>query len=274
MWGYENLEAWRGRKLKAEGNEHKRVLYRDDLQISCERWLELLQDSSVFKDEDILLINTLYRCNNFREKASVLAETLGVSSHSVLNLQIGRLGKRIIKRFPHVQYPTRADGKIRYWHIPFWAEDAEKKGQFYWQLRPEVRLAVECLINNDRQPIIVTPEKVLLAQELSEKEIESLFEGAKKQIIVNAYERNIKAKRECIKEYGYKCGVCGFDFEKTYGEIGIGYIEIHHLKPLCEINREYQVDPVNHLRPVCPNCHAMLHRANLSIEELKDRIKQ
>lgn len=64
------------------------------------------------------------------------------------------------------------------------------------------------------------------------------------------------------------CCVCGFNFEKIYGEIGVGYIEVHHLKPLNEINEKYQVDPVKDLRPVCPNCHAMLHKANVSIDEL------
>ncbi|MDP0715234.1 hypothetical protein B6J12_12865, partial [Klebsiella pneumoniae] len=35
----------------------------------------------------------------------------------------------------------------------------------------------------------------------------------------------------------------------------------------------YQIDPVNELVPLCPNCHAMIHRGNeakpLSVEELR-----
>ena len=54
--------------------------------------------------------------------------------------------------------------------------------------------------------------------------------------------------------------MCGFNFEQTYGEIGEGYIHVHHIKPLSEIQEGYEVDPINDLLPVCPNCHAMLHK--------------
>jgi len=104
-----------------------------------------------------------------------------------------------------------------------------------------------------------------------EIENQTLSEGAKKQVIVNAYERNPKARQECIKYYGTKCFICGFDFEKKYGEIGKGFIHVHHIKPLSEINEEYKVNPIEDLRPVCPNCHAMIHKRKpaYNIEEIK-----
>jgi 5-methylcytosine-specific restriction enzyme A len=97
------------------------------------------------------------------------------------------------------------------------------------------------------------------------------FEGARKQIVVNAFERDPEARAQCIAAWGHSCTVCGFHFQYVYGELGKSYIHVHHLKPLAEIGEEYEVDPVEHLRPVCPNCHAMLHRRRpaLSIEELK-----
>jgi len=66
--------------------------------------------------------------------------------------------------------------------------------------------------------------------------------------------------------------VCNFDFEKNYGEVGKNFIHVHHLKPLHEITEKYELNPINDLRPVCPNCHAMLHRRKgcFSIAELKD----
>lgn len=96
------------------------------------------------------------------------------------------------------------------------------------------------------------------------------FEGTKKQIIVNAYERSSKARQDCIEEYGYKCTICKFDFEEIYGKIGKGFIHVHHLKPLSEIDKEYKINPIKDLRPVCPNCHAMLHKKipAYSIEEI------
>jgi hypothetical protein len=100
-------------------------------------------------------------------------------------------------------------------------------------------------------------------------------EGAKKTVVVNAYERNPDARDSCIEKWGLNCVVCNFNFEGAYGETGKGFIHVHHLVPLSTIGKEYELDPENDLRPVCPNCHAMLHRQKtvLSIEELKDILK-
>lgn len=117
--------------------------------------------------------------------------------------------------------------------------------------------------------------KNILAEEINEKDKKNLFEGAKEQITVNAYERNPQARKECIKHYGTKCFICGFDFENTYGEMGKGFIHVHHIKPLSEISQEYEINPIEDLRPVCPNCHAMLHwRRPYSIEEIKSVLKK
>ncbi|EOQ17198.1 DUF3427 domain-containing protein [Bacillus cereus] len=100
---------------------------------------------------------------------------------------------------------------------------------------------------------------------------EKYTEGATKQVSVNVYERNPVARRKCIEHYGCSCVVCNFNFEKTYGDLGKDFIHVHHLKELHTIGEEYEVDPITDLRPVCPNCHAMLHKRKpaYSIEELK-----
>ena len=106
------------------------------------------------------------------------------------------------------------------------------------------------------------------ADELSEPE--KFHEGAVKAIAVNAYERNSVARQRCIEHYGDKCSACGFHFESRYGPAGKGLIHVHHLFPLGSIGADYEVDPIRHLRPVCPNCRAMLHRQDppYSIDEL------
>ncbi len=116
-------------------------------------------------------------------------------------------------------------------------------------------------------------EEILIPEEISE--VEGYFEGSMKRISVNIYERNNKAREKCIKYYGVSCYICGFNFEEKYGEIGRQFIHVHHLKQLSEIREGYQVDPIEDLRPVCPNCHAMLHRKNpsYSIDELKEKLK-
>lgn len=68
-------------------------------------------------------------------------------------------------------------------------------------------------------------------------------------------------KREQLhKKYGASCIVCGFGFGNKFGEIGAGFIHVRHLKPLSEIHKGYKLNPVEDLRPVCPNCRAMLHQ--------------
>lgn len=101
------------------------------------------------------------------------------------------------------------------------------------------------------------------------------IEGARKEVLVNVYERNKEARKECINYYGCKCTICDYDFKKVYGKIGEGFIHVHHLKPLSEINEGYKIDPIKDLKPVCPNCHAMLHRRvpPYTIDELKSIIK-
>ena len=98
----------------------------------------------------------------------------------------------------------------------------------------------------------------------------SLREGAKRQVTVNAYERKPQARRQCIEKYGTRCCICDFSFGDKYGKDYQDFIHVHHRRPLAEIGEEYQVDPVEDLRPVCPNCHAVIHRRNpaLSIEEV------
>lgn len=103
---------------------------------------------------------------------------------------------------------------------------------------------------------------------------ERYLEGASRLVSVNAFERNPLAREACIRRYGARCFVCQMSFREDYGEIGDGFIHVHHLRPLSAIDSEYEVNPVEDLRPVCPNCHAMVHRAEppLSLEELRQRM--
>jgi 5-methylcytosine-specific restriction enzyme A len=105
---------------------------------------------------------------------------------------------------------------------------------------------------------------------------EELFEGAVRRVLVNAYERNPEARKNCIEHHGAVCKACGFDFEKKYGEIGKGFIHVHHLKQISEIGKTYQIDPVNDLVPVCPNCHAIMHKRKppYTIQEVKSFLRR
>lgn len=126
--------------------------------------------------------------------------------------------------------------------------------------------------NFSSQIKIVYPDEVCIESEME------LIEGAVKRVVVNQYERNPIARQKCIEHYGLTCQICGVDFEKRYGSLGKGFIHVHHLRPISDVNKQYVIDYTKDLIPVCPNCHAMLHRKNSNGEyyspvELKQLIR-
>lgn len=108
------------------------------------------------------------------------------------------------------------------------------------------------------------------------KEGETEYEGAKRTVIVNKYERSSKARENAVKHHGLNCKVCNLNFKNRYGDIGDDFIHIDHIIPINEIGKTYKVDYKRDLIPVCPNCHSMLHRKlngkPITIEDLKQMI--
>lgn len=104
-----------------------------------------------------------------------------------------------------------------------------------------------------------------LPEEVEDGERAALVEGAKKQVIVNAYERNPHARIACINYYRkknngrLKCEICGFDFGKVYGDEFTEKMHIHHLVEISSIGEDYEINAINDLIPICPNCHMIAH---------------
>jgi 5-methylcytosine-specific restriction protein A len=118
--------------------------------------------------------------------------------------------------------------------------------------------------------IITKGDKTPFPDEMDESR--QYIEGAVQRILVNRYERDPHARAKSVKHYGLRCQVCEFDFEAVYGTLGQGFIHVHHTVELSKIGKPYIVDPIKELKPVCPNCHAMLHKRErpYSIDELRD----
>ncbi len=97
------------------------------------------------------------------------------------------------------------------------------------------------------------------------------MEGKAISVAGNRYERNPLARRTCLNHYGARCMACNIDLAEQYGELARGLIHVHHLVPISEIGEAYLLDPVKDLVPLCPNCHAVVHRRNppLSVEEIR-----
>ncbi len=226
-------------------------------------WIRILQDKEITRDINILILKIMYAQDEYQISSGQIGLHLGSkdkNTASNVNREISGWGDRIQQKLP-LELSIRKNGKSRRWDIFF--EGHKDRKFFIWKIRNEL---VEALDELNLTGEIKFPDEIPI------KDISKIFEGAQKTIIVNSYERSAKARELCIMYYGSTCCVCSFDFEKIYGELGKDYIHVHHIVKISDIGKEYEVDPKNDLRPVCPNCHAMLHKNGatpLSIEELK-----
>ena len=246
----------------------ERIHWKDPINITKEQWMFLLEDKEIITEKDIQLLKLIYASDGCMATAAQLARILRMPHHAPLNSQVGHLGKRIVKKL-NIQVPKQKYGEgVNWWHVPFWGTGT-KEG-FYWILRPELQ---EAMREIDEEEALLL--EITIPEEIDFDSHENLYEGAKKQVYVNSYERNRDARDRCVKYYGTTCVICGFDFEKMYGEVGRNVIHVHHLKPLYEIGETYSVDPMKDLRPVCPNCHVIIHKNNpaYSIDEVEVMIK-
>ena len=111
-------------------------------------------------------------------------------------------------------------------------------------------------------------------------EDDKVMEGKAEVKITVVKERSQRLRTAAIAHYTVdgtiKCAVCGFDFKETYGELGDGYIQMHHENPVYQYSddgfEEYISEAVKNMKPLCANCHCMVHRNKsklISITELK-----
>lgn len=139
--------------------------------------------------------------------------------------------------------------------------------------------SINYIIDLFKNGVITTyPTITLQPDEVHEDTTEYYPEGSRHSVLVNKYERNTYAREKCIEHHGVICKACDFNFEEKYGKVGKGFIHVHHIKPISEIGETYQVDPINDLIPVCPNCHAMIHknkpnRPPYSTEEIREMLE-
>lgn len=113
--------------------------------------------------------------------------------------------------------------------------------------------------------IVVLDERVIREGELSTRTVEYR-------------KRSSKLRSEAIEHYAINgrivCHACDFDFGLAYGDLGRRYIQIHHLKPISFMKGEAlnMNEALERVRPLCANCHQMVHRENPPVEI--DALKQ
>lgn len=119
--------------------------------------------------------------------------------------------------------------------------------------------------------MVLSLANIVPIEQASGSSAQPQVEGNAKQVMTTKYERNPINRALCLASKGYTCHVCGMDFKSVYGPLGMDYIHVHHTTPVSQMGPDYKVDPQKELFPVCPNCHAMLHRTNppMPLEDLK-----
>ena len=205
------------------------------MHISTQQFKSALSAEGVLRARDLELLRAHYGCQDCSATAGQLCRLLGYQAVIEVNGAFGRLGHRVAD-YLHIRPSVRPNDTFQWWAIL--AYGFQEHQGFVWKLRDELVSALT---------------ELRLLEDASDGYAEEvtgyrdLFEGAIRQISVNAYERNPTARALCIQHYGPTCVVCGFNFGRAYGEIGQDFIHVHHLLELSQIAREYRVDPVTDL---------------------------
>ncbi|HEY5297113.1 MAG TPA: HNH endonuclease [Verrucomicrobiae bacterium] len=245
------------KKLSEIAENENAVLETEDFRV--EDYIKALKNLPEWCRE-ILVIQFQQPRHEF--SAGELARVKGYRNFSKANLSYGRTAHLVCDALEASKPPSGQ------WQSTI-SEGYHNGDVWIWVMRPNLVEAIRQLgwaREPQYQTFFLNPEEQATTEEF--------VEGNAQLIAVNIFERNQKARTACLRHHGFVCSACNFDFEKNYGELGREFIHVHHIKPLAEIGEEYTVDPINDLLPVCPNCHAMLHRKTpaLTVFELKELI--
>ncbi|MBO5948452.1 HNH endonuclease [bacterium] len=107
---------------------------------------------------------------------------------------------------------------------------------------------------------------------------DEISEGKLVTTVTKTRKRSAKLREYAFDYYSkiglIKCAACDFDFEERYGEYGRNYIEFHHVKPISVYEENGKITNLEEARknliPLCSNCHKILHRNNITVEQLKE----
>lgn len=234
------------------------------MNITKEQYLFALTQNGVLNERRIEVLLAIYEFENCKATSKQIGQALGKKLGSI-NLSFGTLGHKISDVLDILPEKHKGPKKRFMWWTLLAEGEYDTKG-FNWILKTNL---IDALIE-----LGYFSSKKIIPEELNEQEF-NIYEGAKRKIIVNSYERNSRARKICLQHHKPVCKVCSMDFKSVYGSIGKDYMHVHHLIPLHKIPEKYKVDPIKDLIPVCPNCHAMLHQSNevLTVEDLKSRMK-
>lgn len=234
--GFEGQDPWYKISPKGEGKEffdvHVRIrnLYRIIITLSFQNYSkEFVETLGKANIEKKLLFST-YANEISKDPGSKITMTINNQEVSPVNSE----------KWPKLW----TEYSLRFTKMPFFNEE---KG--------DIVTDKICLFSKLFLGLVLS-----LAEIVTEIHDDNYLEGGSKSVLINVYERNSVNRTICLVSNGFTCKICGMNFEHVFGEIGHHFIHVHHIEPVSMHINKYFIDPVNDLIPVCPNCHAMLHR--------------
>lgn len=225
-------------------------------QLSINQYQQAIKDNALIPRQ-IKALQILYSQPNSSATAIQLSKLIHPTKSAAIisSGRIGKIGKALANYWNIVPGTYVDNGVERPAYFTVVSEIYDRK--IGWTLYDNLKSALENLGLVNKNGAEITER---LSTEIQPYEEEIYFkEGKVIKVLVDKYERNQKARIKCIEYYGDKCMICGFDFEKVYGEIASDFIHVHHINQLADIKGEYNVDPIKNLLPVCANCHSVLH---------------
>ena len=114
------------------------------------------------------------------------------------------------------------------------------------------------------------------SNERSDPGVKGYPEGVLTTVQANRYERDRRNRAAAISIHGTTCQGCYASMGERYGAVATGFIEVHHVTPVSQLEAGYVIDPVRDLVPLCPNCHGVAHRRvpPFTVDEIRQMLKR
>lgn len=218
-----------------------------------------------------LMVSAHMHADRYQITATELARAAGYSGYATANLEYGKFAHRVCEALAFTP-PVGNSGKPTFTFV-LATPTKLPHNDWQWTLHPVVAEALNALTAGNTTghrsvPGVTFPDEV--------PEGPKYVEGAVVQRLVNARERATEARSACLDYWGTSCAVCEIDAAEVYGVQATRFIHVHHLQPLSSLTEPTLTDAKQDLRPVCPNCHTVLHMTEppMSIAALRTLMRR
>lgn len=267
---YDRIGIDSQQKRKAEDRQETLDdLYPKDLKsninISKAKWLELLNNKDVFREEDLEFMCQLYEEFNHASTCKLMGLNKGVPSSTFIPLVV-QLAKRILSHIGH-EPEKKQNGKPRYWNVLFWGRNLED-GTFEWKLRPQLAKALIVKFPDLGNAVVNNRLDDGLNEDIAEHSLnlgnsQSISRERPEPVIIHgvqAYPRSRVAAMIALQNANHKCEIDSFHrtFERRVD--ALPYMESHHLIPMAaQGDYDVSIDVPENIVSLCSSCHNEIH---------------